>query len=83
MQQQSLRGRKCPLSFHGNSSANEKLWPLYTVALQAFLLYKSSSSLACAGTCLRLAMVADLDDNALQVLNKPIFAGEIIGSLFV
>ena len=35
------------------------------------------------GTCTWLTMAADPSCNSLLILNKPIFAGELSGSLFI
>ena len=71
------------LFFPGKDSANEKPWTLFIMTLPTYflLLYKYSSSPAIQGLWSGLALLLTPNCNSLLILNKPIFAGEISGSL--
>ena len=56
---------------------------VYYALPTSFPLYKIIASPCCAETCTWLPWLQNLNCNSLLIPKKPIFAGEISGSLFV
>ena len=73
------------LFFLGKDSANEKPWNLFTVALSTSFspLRKCSPSLAMWGLAHGFPWLQTPICNSVLIPNKPVFDGEISGSLFV